>query len=170
MKDEKQIFRALLALVLGIILGNLLLTGKIQNINQGASALKADLNDKPYATNSSGKVSVYPWLDTTPATNVTSTSAKLNGQVNPNGEYTTVWFYVFLASGPQQQLVQETTHAFAGNGTNTMGFSETITGLTPNTDYVFEICASTPNIGLTCAGVENLKTKRGAIPIGPNHN
>lgn len=170
MKDEKQIFRVLIALVLGIVLGNLLLTGKIENFNQGASVIKANLNHESYVADRTGKVSFYPWLDTEPATNITSTSAKLNGLVNPNGEYTTVWFYVFLASGPQLQLVQETTHAIAGNGTNTMGFNETITGLSPNTAYVYEICASTPNVALTCAGVENFKTKRGGIPIGSNHN
>lgn len=170
MNDKKQIFRSLMALVVGIILGNLFLSGKIQNFNQGASVINANLSSKPYNADSSGRVSAYPWLDTTAPTNITSTSAKLNGLVNPNGEYTTVWFYVFLASGPQLQLVQETTHTPAGNGTNTMGFNETVTGLIPNSNYVYEICASTPNVSLTCAGVEPFRTKRGGISFFPNQN
>lgn len=171
MNDKKQIFRVVIALVVGIILGNLFLSGKIQNFDLGASAINANLSNKPNTADPISKVSAYPWLDTTPPTNITSTSAKLNGLVNPNGEYTTVWFYVFSLSGTGQlQIVQETTHTPAGNGTNTMGFNETVSGLTPNANYVYEICASTPNVSLTCAGVENLKTKRGGIPFFPNQN
>lgn len=164
--NNKQIIKILAALVIGFIFGNLF--SPINISNQSAGVLKTNLSEKSYIVDSSQRVSTAPWLDTTAPTNVTSTSATLNGLVNPNGDYTEVWFYVFDASG--SNVVQQTIHTPAGNGTSTISFSHNISGLTPNTNYIYEICASTSTIGITCASVEPLRTKRGAIPIGPNHN
>ena len=71
------------------------------------------------------------------ASNITSTSAVLNGSVNPNGYSTNAWFTT-PQSGGQQLFFQN-----LGSGTSPVTMSSyTMTGLTPNTTYSFGVTAT----------------------------
>ncbi len=71
------------------------------------------------------------------ASNITATSAVLNGSVNPNGYSTNAWFTT-PASGSQQLFFQN-----LGSGTSPVTMSSyTMTGLTPNTTYSFGVSAT----------------------------
>jgi hypothetical protein len=76
-------------------------------------------------------------VSTNSATNVTSSSATLNGTVNPNGLSTSVHF----------DYGSTTSYGFSTashnyNGTTTQNVSANITGLSPNTTYHFRLVAT----------------------------
>ncbi len=72
-------------------------------------------------------------------TNVTSTTATLNGSVNPNGTSTTYYFVYEPVSG----LPSVTTPPMsAGSGTSPVNVSATAYGLLPNAEYWVWICAT----------------------------
>jgi hypothetical protein len=73
--------------------------------------------------------------NTRPATDVTSTSATLNGAGNPAGVPTTYWFQY----GRTTAYGSETPHRDAGSGTQSKNVSEPITGLSPGTTYHFRL-------------------------------
>jgi hypothetical protein len=76
-------------------------------------------------------------VSTNSATNVTSSSATLNGTVNPNGLTTSVHFEY----GPTTSYGFTTaTHNY--NGITTQNVSANITGLSPNTTYHFRLVAT----------------------------
>lgn len=166
MNNKNKIAGILAALIIGFFLGNIFPYKNLNKANQEAGVIKIEGSEKTLFVDDQ-RVSVYPWLDTTSPTNISSIGATLNGLVNPNGENTDVWFYVFDANA--NNIIQQTSHISVGNGFNTLPFSQNISGLLPSTSYLYEICASTPSTGLTCASLEPLKTKRGAIPTGINH-
>jgi hypothetical protein len=79
-------------------------------------------------------------VSTNPATNLTSSSATLNGTVNPNGLTTSVHFEY----GPTTSYGFSTTaHNHSGNTTQSV--SANITGLSPNTTYHFRLVATNSN-------------------------
>ena len=82
-----------------------------------------------------------PTIVSATATNITTTSADLNGEVNPNGDSTQAWFET-PSFGPYQ--VQN-----IGNGTSPVQLTPyTLTGLAPNTIYTFRVVAKNIN-GIT---------------------
>jgi len=84
-------------------------------------------------------------VTTNVASNITSSSATLNGAVNPNGQTTSVHFEY----GPTTTYGSSTaTHNY--NGTTAQSVSANITGLSSNTTYHFRFVAS--NSGGTIYG------------------
>ena len=79
------------------------------------------------------------------ATNITSTSATLNGVVNPNGDGTTAYFET-PSGGPFQ------TQNIGDSSSNIDMFPYDLTGLTPHTNYTFRIQASNVNGGPATPG------------------
>jgi hypothetical protein len=99
------------------------------------------------ATNSSGTArgadgifttSSAPVAVTGSATNVTVTSATLNGTVDPNGRATT-WYFEY---GTSTSYGSKTAAKSAGSGTSTIGVSSPISGLTPGRLYHYRLVAT----------------------------
>jgi len=78
-----------------------------------------------------------PIVTTRTATNVTSSTATLNGSVNPNGATTTVHFEYGLTTSYGSSTA---THSFSGH--TTQNVSANISGLSPNTTYHFRLVGS----------------------------
>ena len=78
-----------------------------------------------------------PTVVTGAASNITDTSAVLNGRVTPNGSKTT---YVF-SFGPTTAYGASTAARSAGGGTKVVPIARAITGLTPGTTYHYRISA-----------------------------
>lgn len=100
------------------------------------------------ATNSAGTIkggqksfttsAVAPTVCTTVATFVTSTSATLNGTVNPNGEATTYYFEY----GLDTSYGSPTSSASAGSGTSAVSVNAAISGLNSDTTYHYRVVAT----------------------------
>ena len=94
-----------------------------------------------------------PTVTTSPATNLTGTTATLNGSVNPNGQATTAQFqYGLTASYGSTSSVLLSPN----NGTGTQNVSASISGLSPGAVYHFRLTAS--NSGSTINGVDQILT------------
>jgi hypothetical protein len=89
-------------------------------------------------------------VTTTGATNVDSTSAVLNGTVNPNGLATTAWFE-WGTSGTLATNSSTTTQSI-GSGTSEVSVTANLTNLSPNQRYYFRV------VGQNSAG-----TQRGSV-------
>ena len=89
---------------------------------------------------------------TDPATNVTATSATLNGQESCKaGESGTRWWRYRLGIKPWQ----ETTHAnWSCSRDQSQSISTTITGLTPGSHYQYEICGTLASYPPVCANAD----------------
>ena len=72
-----------------------------------------------------------PAVTTGSATSVTSSSATLNGTVNPNGSSTTYYFQY----GTSTSYGSTTTTTSAGSGSSSVSASASLTGLTSSTTY-----------------------------------
>ncbi|MCH8028668.1 MAG: hypothetical protein IH874_01895 [Candidatus Dadabacteria bacterium] len=81
---------------------------------------------------------VPPTVTTDPATSVGSSSATLNGTVNPNGSPLTAWFEwgTTTSYGNTTTIIN-----YGGSGTSPIPFSWSISGLSPNTTYHFRTVA-----------------------------
>ena len=79
------------------------------------------------------------WIDSETATNITSTGATLNAEINPEGLDTTCFFQYGTSSTPYSNTVP--CPADLGSGGSDVATSVTITGLTPNTLYHFNVVA-----------------------------
>ena len=95
-----------------------------------------------YALVVSGSVTVgvpppIPIVTTGSATSVTSSSATLNGTVNPNSSTTTYYFEY----GPTTSYGLTTPETDVGSGTSDVSVSANIIGLDPDTTYHFRIVA-----------------------------
>jgi len=78
-----------------------------------------------------------PSVTTEAATDVTATTATLNGEVNPNGQSTTVWFEYGVLSGTYKYK----TSTQSKSGSSYTKVSASITGLTAGTTYYYRIAA-----------------------------
>ena len=87
-------------------------------------------------------IPIPPTVTTDPATSVTSTSATLNGTVNPNGSDTT--YYFEYGADTSYGLTTETI--IAGSGTIAISVNENISDLNPDDTYHYRIRA-TNNFG-----------------------
>jgi len=94
-----------------------------------------------------------PMAATSPATNVTSSSATLNGTVAPNKTTTT---YHFEYGQSSTSLSSMTTPATV-NGNATKSVSADVTGLIPGTTYFFRIVATNPS-GTTTGSEQSFTT------------
>ena len=98
------------------------------------------------------------WFATNAAGDITSSSATLNGTVNPNGRTTTVHFEYGTTTS-----YGSTTANSIHTGNTTQSVSANITGLSPNTTYHFRL-VGTNNGG---ARYGNDRTFRTFSPTGP---
>ena len=97
---------------------------------------------------------VAPTVVSTTATNVTATSAVLNGVVNPNGLLTSAYFETPTTSLLQVQNLQ--------NGTqNVTMVTHTLSGLSPNTTYSFQVVAGNSSGITTGTSVSFITTGSG---------
>lgn len=78
-----------------------------------------------------------PTVTTDSATSVNSSSAILNGSVNPNGVATTYWFEY----GTSTSYGSSTAHVSVGSVTTTVSVSATVGNLSPGTAYDFRLVA-----------------------------
>jgi len=92
------------------------------------------------SSSSSSSTSAKPTATTGSATNITSTSATLNGTVNPKGEDNI--YYMFNYSKYGQTGNTGTALVYVGNnGSNDIAFTADISGLSPGTKYSYSIYA-----------------------------
>jgi hypothetical protein len=78
-----------------------------------------------------------PTVSTSPASLITTTTARMNGTVNPNGADTTVYFQWGLTTA----YGNNTGSGDFGSGTTTQSAYSDFTGLTPNTTYHYQLVA-----------------------------
>ena len=87
-----------------------------------------------------------PVVNTTSASSVTATGARLNGSVNPNGASTTYHFDY----GTTTSYGSSTSTANAGSGTSSVSVNSAVNGLTPGTLYHYRLSGT--NSGGTTNG------------------
>lgn len=101
--------------------------------------------------------STAPTTATGAASLIGGTTAQLNGSANPNGDATTGWFrYATVNPGACNDSFGTRAPAVGGSslgsGTAAVGYSESISGLTPGTTYYF--CAIARNsIGISFGSI-----------------
>ena len=108
------------------------LTGS--SIGLGASYL---VNSPGFAVNTTG-INDAPTVTTNSASSVTSSSATLNGTVNPNGEATTYYFEY----GVDTSYGSTTSSSSAGSGTSAVSVNAAISDLTSDTTYHYRLVAT----------------------------
>jgi hypothetical protein len=82
-----------------------------------------------------------PGVMTQPATNVSLSSAQLEGIANPNGSSTTAWFQW----GTTSAYGNTTPVAFIGGGLGIIPVDHTVSGLSPSTTYHYRVVAQNGN-------------------------
>jgi hypothetical protein len=100
--------------------------------------------------------------ETTPATDVTETSATLHGNVRSNLEDQTVWWFTWGTTTAYGSETPHRTVAISGQGAHPV--AETLTGLEPNTTYHYRLCAMDPahQTSGACGGDKTVTT----APVG----
>jgi hypothetical protein len=107
---------------------------------------------------------VAPEVFTAAATDVTETSAVLNGTINPNGNQTT-YHFEYGTTTAYGSRVPVSIEAAAGGGRDSRSFSRTISGLQPGTTYHYRLVA-TNSLGTADGGDRTFTTDAvGAIPL-----
>jgi hypothetical protein len=94
-----------------------------------------------------------PTVTTAAASAIAPTSARLNGQVDPNGQDTT-WHFEY---GTSTAYGSATPMQGAGAGTGSRGASAAISGLTPGATYHFRLVATNAS-GTTVGGDQSFAT------------
>ena len=94
-------------------------------------------NTKAFTTSAAPSVPV-PSVVTGSATNITSSSATINGQVDPNGSAARYWFEYALSTSSS---FSSTSSASAGSGDSLVSYSRTLNSLSAGTSYKFRIVA-----------------------------
>jgi hypothetical protein len=103
--------------------------------------ITAGFEELPLGNDDTIKVSPRkPTVVTEPASAITSTSAILNGSVNPNTEQVTICDFEFGAGGPPYGG-SSTCPTPPGKGAGPVAETEALTNLTPGTTYHFRIVA-----------------------------
>lgn len=98
-------------------------------VNGATAAFTTNTNPPPSGT--------APSTATAAATDITRTTANLNGRVNPNGASTSHWFEY----GEDTSLGSVTALQSVGSGTATVPASVSISNLAPQTKYYFRLNA-----------------------------
>lgn len=109
-----------------------------------------------------------PTATTSPATQVTKTSATLNGSGVPNGESTTGWFrystaYPGTCNDTFGTRVPASGGVALGAGNSSVAYSYAVSGLPPGTPYYF--CAIASNLSGTSFGAVLSFTTTGSPPM-----
>jgi phosphodiesterase/alkaline phosphatase D-like protein len=98
-----------------------------------------------------------------PATSITTSSAVLHGDVNPNGFATDAWFE--YGTDPALTSPAATVHVPKGSGMTTLSFNASISGLSPWRTYYYRAAAS--NSGGTQKGdIWNFPTGEYYVAVG----
>jgi len=100
-----------------------------------------------------------PVVSTGNATAITSTSATLNGTVNPEGQTTTYYFEY----GTTTSYGSQTPSAAAGSGTAGAKVSAPVAPLVPNETYHYRLVATDPS-GTTLGSDVSFKTPKPPLP------
>jgi uncharacterized protein (TIGR03437 family) len=124
------------------------LTLQVFNFNEG----------DPQANRTNGAVTVIgpPIVTTSAATNVTTTTATLNGSVNPNSGATTA-FFEWGTSGDLSNAQTTPSQSIAA-GAAAQPISSSLTGLSPGVTYYFRAVA-TNNAGVTRGSILSFTTQ-----------
>jgi hypothetical protein len=101
-----------------------------------------------------------PVVSTGNATAITSTSATLNGTVNPEGQATTYYFEY----GTTTSYGSQTATADAGSGTANVAVSAQLASLTPDTTYHYRLVAINSS-GTTLGSDVSFKTPKPPVPV-----
>lgn len=101
-----------------------------------------------------------PVASTGTATSITSTSAKLNGTVNPEGQATSYYFEY----GTTTSYGSQTTTADAGSGTANVPVSAPVASLAPRTRYHYRLVASNGS-GTTLGSDVSFTTPKAPTPV-----
>jgi hypothetical protein len=132
--------------------------------NQSASSIRSNVS-VPLGSKNSNTKPTTPLILTMPTQTVGSTSATLFGQVTTNGIPTNVWFFVF---NTQPSLIMQTPMVLINNvGAISTPVSYPISGLSPSTTYMYEMCASNSSTGFTCSHIEKFTTPAIINPDDP---
>jgi hypothetical protein len=99
-----------------------------------------------------------PSVSTAPASSISSSGARLNGAVNPQGRQTN-WHFEY---GTTTGYGSSTPSRSAGSGTSTTNVSASISGLAAGVTYHFRIVA-TNGSGTTASGDETFTTVGGPV-------
>ena len=99
-----------------------------------------------------------PSATTGSATNVTSSSATLNGRLNPDGEDTKYYFEY----GTTTSYGTDTATTDAGSGTSSLAVSAPVSGLSADTTYYYQLVATNPSG--TTFGSQGTFTTSGTTP------
>ena len=102
-----------------------------------------------------------PTATTSAASEVTGTSAKLNGSVNPNG-FDTHYYFEYGPTTSYGNAIPAPPGMDLGAGTSAISTWNNISGLTPGTTYHYRVVASSSN-GVTYGSDQTVKT--GGAPV-----
>lgn len=132
-----------------------------QNTNSGqvvrGSVVTFTTSGSNYYQNTSS-----PSVTTYSATNISTTSATLNGYVDPNNNYTTRWFRY----GTSSSYLTMNTNSVS-QGTSAQSVSDYIYNLSPNTTYYFQAVAQN-SYGVNYGSVMSFNTNSSLIPVYNN--
>ncbi len=97
-------------------------------------------------------------INATSASDIATSSARLHGTVNPNGDATTYWFEYGVDSLLGNILKSTTQTALAGMGTEPVAVSAAIDELQPNTRYYFRLVGRN-SYGTVRSDIKNFRTR-----------
>lgn len=106
-----------------------------------------------------------PTTTSTAATDVTRTTANLNGRVNPNGAEATYW----LEYGTSSDLGSVTAFQSAGSGSSASAVSVSVSNLQPLTKYFFRLNAQN-QFGTINGAILNFTTMGPSAATAPSVN
>ncbi|MFZ5441130.1 MAG: beta strand repeat-containing protein [Myxococcota bacterium] len=138
------------------------ITGLAQATTYYVCAIASNTQGTRFGTVVSFTTQSAPTVSSSAATTVGSTTATLNGNVNPRGAATTGWFrYATSSPGTCNDTfgtrIPATGGIDLGSGTSTTPMNQPLTGLTPGTRYYFCALAQNAN-GTDTGGVLNFTT------------
>ncbi len=102
-----------------------------------------------------------PTVTTLSASSVSSTSATLNGTVNPNGSATTAYFE--WGTGSTLSSATVTAQQYLGSGTNDVPLTANLTGLIASTTYYYRVLGQNSG-GATRGSIVSFTTGASGIP------
>lgn len=117
------------------------------------------------ATASFTTLAAPPSAPAVSAVEISNTSARLVGQVNPNGTATTYSFEYGTIPGPV--LSSSTSVTSAGAGSSLLTLSQVVTGLSPSTTYYFQLKAVN-SAGETTSPQRSFTTRATPLPSDPH--
>ncbi len=100
---------------------------------------------------------IAPTITTRNATAIATSTATLNGAVNPNAVQTSYWFE-YSTDANFSTAVKTTTHQSAGSGVTSTAIAASISGLSTKTTYYFRLVAES-SVGTVRGEKVSFKTK-----------